>query len=77
MLDWYPKSDEPAYTGRGASVFGSVAWSLVCAALAAALVLSAVESSRQARDLDEQMERLEQQILQVEERNAQVRDGRQ
>lgn len=72
MLDWYPEPAEPAYNKGG---LGSVAWSIVCVALAAALTLSAVESSRRARDLDEQMRQLEQEIRQIEKRNAEYVHG--
>lgn len=55
---------------------GGWIWGLLVTALAGSLVLSAVESSREARHLQEQMERLREDIQMIERRNERL-DGRQ
>ena len=85
MLKWCPETSErtggvvggtmKAYNKDRRWPWASVLWGGVCLALAGALVLSAVDSARQARVLSEQMERLEEQIHKVKEKNESLKSS--
>ena len=85
MLKWCPETSKRTGGVVGGMMkpynkdrrwpWASLLWGGVCLALAAALVLSAVDSARQAGLLSEQMERLEEQIQKVKEKNESLKSS--
>jgi hypothetical protein len=81
LLDWCPPPAEKPpgfwkrlYTSR--EVSGAV-WGLLILALAGSLLLSALESSREARELMDQMDRLREDIRTIHRRTELIKHGRQ
>jgi hypothetical protein len=82
--EWYPQPDQkPAgsvralYNGLKDGPLGALLWSGVTVALAGSLLLSVIASAREARGLIDRMERLEEELDKVRERNEAISDGRQ